>query len=83
MEVLGSWREASVEFAVLFLKHFKKFFYFTCMCFERTYVRSTSTSTGTEAGRGRCHGAELELLVSRHVGAENRTQAFWKNNQCS
>jgi hypothetical protein len=28
-------------------------------------------------------GLELEVVVSCHVGAGNRTQALWKSNLCS
>ena len=26
---------------------------------------------------------ELQVVVSHHVGARNRTQALWKSSQCS
>lgn len=56
------------------------FFFKTLLIFFTLYVLSARTSAAraqvpAEAGRGRCQGAELELVVSRHVGAENRTQA--------
>lgn len=58
------------------------FFFKTLLIFFFTlYVLNARTAAAraqvpAEAGRGRCQGAELELVVSRHVDAENRTQAI-------
>lgn len=80
-EVLGSRWEASVKFSVL-LKNLKtktKTLYVYVFC---QHVDLCTTWT-VQARPEEDDIIGLQVVLSSHMGAGNRTQVLWKTSQCS